>query len=75
MHHPTDRIGHTTAFVTPVVKHWLEPFTEMRDRYRDYITIYTDGSRGGNSVACATVFPSNTVIFITLPDLLLKQSF
>ena len=24
LHHPTDRITHTTAFVTPVVKHWLE---------------------------------------------------
>ena len=24
MHHPTDRIAHTTAFVTPVVDHWLE---------------------------------------------------
>ena len=24
MHHPTDRITHTTAFVTPVVVHWLE---------------------------------------------------
>ena len=24
MHHPTDMIAHTTAFVTPVVKHWLE---------------------------------------------------
>ena len=24
MHLPTDRIAHTTAFVTPVVKHWLE---------------------------------------------------
>ena len=24
MHHPTDRITHTTAFVAPVVKHWLE---------------------------------------------------
>ena len=23
-HHPTDRITHTTAFVTPVVEHWLE---------------------------------------------------
>ena len=23
MHHPTDRITHTTAFVTPVVEHWL----------------------------------------------------
>ena len=25
MHHPTDRITHTTAFVTPVMEHWLEP--------------------------------------------------
>ena len=24
MHHPTDSIAHTTAFVTPVVEHWLE---------------------------------------------------
>ena len=24
MHHPTDRIIHTTAFVKPVVEHWLE---------------------------------------------------
>ena len=24
MHHPTDRITHSTAFVTPVVEHWLE---------------------------------------------------
>ena len=24
MHHPTDRVTHTTAFVTPVVEHWLE---------------------------------------------------
>ena len=24
MHRPTDRITQTTAFVTPVVEHWLE---------------------------------------------------
>ena len=24
MHHPTDRIARTTAFVPPVVEHWLE---------------------------------------------------
>ena len=24
MHHPTDRIAHTTSFVTPVMEHWLE---------------------------------------------------
>ena len=41
---------------------------EIRDRYRDYIPVYTDGSRDGNAVACATVFPSNAVIFLRLPD-------
>ena len=24
VHHTTDRIAHTKAFVTPVVEHWLE---------------------------------------------------
>ena len=24
MHHPTERIAHTMAFVTPAVEHWLE---------------------------------------------------
>ena len=24
MHHPTDRIAHTTAFATQLVEHWLE---------------------------------------------------
>ena len=24
MHHPTDRIAHTTAFVTPVMEYWME---------------------------------------------------
>ena len=41
---------------------------EIRERYRDYIRVYTDGSRDGNAVACATVFPSNTVISMRLPD-------
>ena len=36
MHHPTDRITHTTAFVTPVVEHWLErEIAEWGDRQRD----------------------------------------
>ena len=33
MHHPTDRITHTTAFVTPVVEHWLE--REIADNGRN----------------------------------------
>ena len=24
IHHPTDKIAHTTVFVTPVMEHWLE---------------------------------------------------
>ena len=24
MHHPTDKIAHTTGFGTPVVEHWME---------------------------------------------------
>ena len=24
MHHPIDRIAHTTTFITPVLEHWLE---------------------------------------------------
>ena len=40
MHHPTDRIAHTTAFVTPVVEHWLEReiaqwVHPMKDRFDD----------------------------------------
>ena len=40
MHHPTDRITHTTAFVTPVVELWLEREIDqwvhpMKDRFDD----------------------------------------
>ena len=41
---------------------------EIRDRYRDYIPVYTDGSQDGNSAACTTVFPSNTVVSMRLSD-------
>ena len=43
-------------------------FMEIRHRYHDYIPIYKDGSRDGNYVACATVFPSNTIISTRMPD-------
>ena len=36
MHHPTDRVAHTMAFVTPVVEHWLE-----REIYIDHVLIHT----------------------------------
>ena len=40
MHYPIDRIAHTTAFVTPVVEHWLEQeiaqwVHPMKDRSND----------------------------------------
>ena len=43
-------------------------FMEIQDRYRDYIPIYIDGSRDGDSVAFATVFPSDTVVPMRLLD-------
>ena len=43
-------------------------FMEIRDRYRDHIPVYTDGSRDGNYVACASFFSSNTVISMRWPD-------
>ena len=50
MHHPTDRITHTTAFVTPVVEHWLEReiaqwVHPMKDR-SDWITEFLDEGDG-----------------------------
>ena len=44
MHHPTDRITRTTAFVTPVVEHWLEReiaqwVHPMKDRSDDHHTM------------------------------------
>ena len=35
---------------------------------QEYIPVYTDGSRDGNSVACTTVFPSDTEFSLRLPD-------
>ena len=33
-------------------------FMEIQDMNCDYISVYTDGSRDGNSVACAAIFSS-----------------
>ena len=41
---------------------------EIRARYRDYIPVYTEGSRDGNYVAWAAIVVSNTVISMRLPD-------
>ena len=36
MHHPTDKITHTTAFVTPVVEHWLEREYVLKEQKIDW---------------------------------------
>ena len=43
---------------------YQQRFLEIRDKYCDYIPVYTHG----NSVACATVFPSDTELSMRLPD-------
>ena len=35
---------------------------DLRDKYCDYIPVYTDGSQDWSSVACSTVFPTDTII-------------
>ena len=52
----------------PDASMYQQHFLEIRDRYRDYIPVYTDGSRDGNYVGCATVFPSDTEASMRLPD-------
>ena len=40
MHHPINRITHTTAFVTPVVENWLERATVHKDTYTSQSKCY-----------------------------------
>ena len=54
MHNPTDRIAHTTAFVTPVVEHWLEQeiaqwIHPMKDRSDDHRTMSERSYQGATS--------------------------
>ena len=67
MHHPTDRIAHTTAFVTPVVEHWLEReiaqwVHSMKDRSDDPShherTLYL-WATSRSPVCRATIYHSN----------------
>ena len=45
MHHPSDRIGHTMAFVTQVVEHWLDLQTEKRHEiHSDSVRSWCDES-------------------------------
>ena len=46
IHHPTDRIAHTTAFVTPVVEHWLD--REIASYISEYCSVLGYASVVGN---------------------------
>ena len=50
MHHPTDRITHTMAFVTPVVEHWLE--REIAQWVPRVSVLNTQGYNGYNITCC-----------------------
>ena len=76
MHHPTDRITHTTAFVTPVMEHWLEReiaqwVHPMKDRSDDpshhertlLPRSYLDMVCGGSSDQCLMVDPLSYFLF------------
>ena len=68
MHHPTNRIAHTTAFVTPVVGHWLErdpivmhiPDINNNRVYRNRLTqVGPARSRSTISASCHSRRPSS----------------
>ena len=42
MHHPTDRITHTTAFVAPVVEHWLEREIDLGRKEEEGNVLFND---------------------------------
>ena len=59
MHHPTDRITHTTAFVTPVVEHWLERYNNVRlIRVRAEMTVRRSRQRRGLPPSGSSQFES-----------------
>ena len=61
MHHPTDRIAHTvTAFVTPVVEHWLEREIVVCKNGR---TVYCTIEEGGKQKNALFNDALNTFLF------------
>ena len=78
MHHPTDRMAHTTAFVTPVVEHWLEReiaqwVHPMKDRsddpsHHERTVVLVDNALNLN------VFPQNILFFFFLFNILISEA-
>ena len=52
MHHPIDRIVHTTTFVTPVVEHWVKRELMCPTRGIEPITHCTSSGRYGYFILC-----------------------
>ena len=57
MHHPTDRMTHTTVFVTPIVEHWLETGVECYPQNTIRTLI---GSIRRHCMACAAAYGGHT---------------
>ena len=66
MHHPTDRITHTTAFVTPVVEHWLSQTARQKTHCRHFIVYYTRFATSDVLYAPSHIQDSTYHVFVTL---------
>ena len=69
MHHPTDKITHTTAFVTPVVEHWLKReiaqcVHHMKDRSDDP---RATSERSYNCVMAFSLYDIHTYVHTYIP--------
>ena len=65
---PTVLLDLTTIKKSWNVEHeFLEKYNAIKEQYTDYSFIYTDGSKDGNNVSCATVTRDETYR-IRLPD-------
>ena len=60
MHHPTDRIAHTTAFVTPVVEHWLEREIARLYGVRHMVKDHSDSEKENLLPPHRLLFPINS---------------
>ena len=66
MHHPTDKIAYTMAFVTPVMEHWLEQEIDMREMPRGSL-LGIDPKRLAQQLCslylCALLYPEKYIIY------------
>ena len=69
MHHPTDKITHTTAFGTPVVEHWLErEIAREREREKK-----KKKKKKKNYALYLIIHIQNNAICMVLPSLMQNQ--